>query len=342
MFQLLHKNWLSLWVPKILLTLKLSKNIQSTAKKVLSQEAEAILRVSDGIDYEFEACVEHLLASKGRIVFTGIGKSAIIAQKIVATMNSTGTPALFMHAADAIHGDLGMIQDGDSVICISKSGDTPEIKVLVPLIKRTGVTLIAMVSNKQSYLGQQADFILHALAEQEADLMNLAPTTSTTVALALGDALAVCLLECKGFTAQDFAKYHPGGALGKRMYLKVSDIYPQHEFPVITPKASIQEAIHEISSKRLGATAIVGENNQLVGIITDGDVRRMLEKQSNWSTIQLADMMNRTPKTIEADAFATEALAIMQSMNITQLVVTENKKAVGFVHLHDLLKEGIV
>lgn len=342
MFQLLGKNWLSLWVPKFLLTLKLSKNIQSTAKKVLSQEAEAILRVSDGIDSEFEACVEHLLASKGRIVFTGIGKSAIIAQKIVATMNSTGTPALFMHAADAIHGDLGMIQDGDSVICISKSGDTPEIKVLVPLIKRTGVSLIAMVSNKQSYLGQQADFILHALAEQEADLMNLAPTTSTTVALALGDALAVCLLECKGFTAQDFAKYHPGGALGKRMYLKVSDIYPQHEFPVIMPNATIQEAIHEISSKRLGATAIVGENNQLVGIITDGDVRRMLEKQSNWSEIQLADMMNRTPKTIETDAFATEALAIMQSMNITQLVVTENKKAVGFVHLHDLLKEGIV
>jgi arabinose-5-phosphate isomerase len=341
-FQLLHKKWLSLWVPKILLTLKLSKNIQSTAKKVLSQEAEAILRVSDGIDSDFEACVEHLLASSGRIVFTGIGKSAIIAQKIVATMNSTGTPALFMHAADAIHGDLGMIQAGDSVICISKSGDTPEIKVLVPLIKRTGVSLIAMVSNKQSYLGQQADFILHALAEQEADLMNLAPTTSTTVALALGDALAVCLLECKGFTAQDFAKYHPGGALGKRMYLKVSDIYPQHEFPVIAPNASIQEAIHEISSKRLGATAVVDAENQLIGIITDGDVRRMLENHSNWSEIQLGDMMNRTPKTIESDAFATEALAIMQSKNITQLVVTENKKAVGFVHLHDLLKEGIV
>ena len=336
------KIWLSLWVPKFLLTLKLSKNIQSTAKKVLGQEAEAILRVSDGIDSEFEACVEHLLDRKGRIVFTGIGKSAIIAQKIVATMNSTGTPALFMHAADAIHGDLGMIQAGDSVICISKSGDTPEIKVLVPLIKRTGVSLIAMVSNKQSYLGQQADFVLHALAEQEADLMNLAPTTSTTVALALGDALAVCLLECKGFTAQDFAKYHPGGALGKRMYLKVSDIYPQHDFPVIAPDSSIQEAIHEISSKRLGATAVVDAENQLIGIITDGDVRRMLEKKSNWSEIQLGDMMNRSPKTIESDSFATEALALMQSLNITQLVVTENKKAVGFVHLHDLLKEGIV
>ena len=321
--------------------MKLSKNIQSTAKKVLTQEAEAILLVSQAIDSEFEACVEHLLARSGRIVFTGIGKSAIIAQKIVATMNSTGTPALFMHAADAIHGDLGMIQDGDSVICISKSGDTPEIKVLVPLIKRLGVSLIAMVSNKQSYLGQQADFVLHALAEQEADLMNLAPTTSTTVALALGDALAVCLLECKGFTPQDFAKYHPGGALGKRMYLKVSDIYPQHDFPAILPSATIQEAIHEISSKRLGATAVV-EGNQLLGIVTDGDVRRMLEKHSDWSAIQVVDMMNKTPKTIDSDAYATEALAIMQSANITQLVVTANKKAVGFVHLHDLLKEGIV
>jgi arabinose-5-phosphate isomerase len=321
--------------------LKLSKNIQSTAKKVLTQEAEAIMLVSQAIDSEFEACVEHLLAQSGRIVFTGIGKSAIIAQKIVATMNSTGTPALFMHAADAIHGDLGMIQAGDSVICISKSGDTPEIKVLVPLIKRLGVSLIAMVSNKQSYLGQQADYILHAIADQEADMMNLAPTTSTTVALALGDALAVCLLECKGFTAQDFAKYHPGGALGKRMYLKVSDIYPQHDFPSIPPTATIQEAIHEISSKRLGATAVV-DKNQLLGIVTDGDVRRMLEKQTDWATIKVVDMMNPTPKTIDSDAYATEALAIMQSLNITQLVVMANKKAVGFVHLHDLLKEGIV
>ncbi len=321
--------------------MKLSKNIQSTAKKVLTQEAKAILQVSQAIDSEFEACVEHLLARPGRIVFTGIGKSAIIAQKIVATMNSTGTPALFMHAADAIHGDLGMIQSGDSVICISKSGDTPEIKVLVPLIKRLDVSLIAMVSNRESYLGQQANYILHALAEQEADLMNLAPTTSTTVALALGDALAVCLLECKGFTAQDFAKYHPGGALGKRMYLKVSDLYPQHDFPSIVPSATIKEAIHEISSKRLGATAVV-EDGELLGIITDGDVRRMLETQTDWSAIQVIDMMNRTPKTIDSDAYATEALAIMQSLNITQLIVVANKKAVGFVHIHDLLKEGIV
>jgi len=321
--------------------LKLSKNIESTAKKILQEEANAILKVKDLIDAQFVACVEHLLAQKGRIVFTGIGKSAIIAQKIVATLNSTGTPSIFMHAADAIHGDLGMIQSEDSVVCISKSGDTPEIKVLVPLIKRLGVPLIAMVSNQGSFLGQQADFILHALAEREADGLNLAPTTSTTVALALGDALAVCLLESRGFSSQDFAKYHPGGALGKRLYLKVSDMYPHHDFPKIGPNATIQEAIHEISSKRLGATTVM-DGDQLLGIITDGDLRRMLEKSTDWSHMKLSDMMNTNPKTIDADAFATEALAIMQAKNITQLVVLENHKAVGFVHLHDLLKEGIV
>ena len=324
------------------LELKLSKNIQSTAKKVLQQESEAIFQLIESIDSDFEACVEYLMNIPGRIVFTGIGKSAIVAQKIVASMNSTGTPALFMHAADAIHGDLGMIQSGDAVICISKSGDTPEIKVLVPLIKRLGVGLIAMVSNKKSYLASQSDFVLHALADQEADVLNLAPTTSTTVALALGDALMVCLLECRGFTAQDFAKYHPGGALGKRLYLKVADVYPQHEFPVILLSASIQEAIHEISSKRLGATAVVDSKGNLVGIITDGDVRRMLERSTDWAEIQITDMMNPSPKTIESEAFATEALAIMQAKNITQLVVMAQKKAVGFIHLHDLLKEGIV
>ena len=327
---------------KTLLDLKLSKNIQSTAKKVLREESEAISNLIDSIDSDFEACVEYLMQIPGRIVFTGIGESAIIAQKIVASMNSTGTPALFMHAADAIHGDLGMIQTGDAVVCISKSGDTPEIKVLVPLIKRLGVALIAMVSNKKSYLAAQSDFVLHALAEQEADVLNLAPTTSTTAALALGDALTVCLLECRGFTAQDFAKYHPGGALGKRLYLKVGDLYPLHEFPVILPSASIQDAIHEISSKRLGATAVVDVRGDLVGIITDGDVRRMLERSTDWATIQITDMMNTFPKTIDAEAFATEALARMQSNNITQLVVTAQKKAVGFIHLHDLLKEGIV
>lgn len=332
---------MGIFEPQNFFILKLNKNIESIAKKILQEEAEAILKLKDLIDSQFVACVEHLLSQRGRIVFTGIGKSAIIAQKIVATLNSTGTPAIFMHAADAIHGDLGMIQSEDSVVCISKSGDTPEIKVLVPLIKRLGVPLIAMVSNPTSFLGKQADYVLHAYAEREADGLNLAPTTSTTVALALGDALAVCLLEARGFSSKDFAKYHPGGALGKRLYLKVSDIYPHHQFPCIAPNASIKEAIHEISSKRLGATTVM-DGSTLLGIITDGDVRRMLEKFSDWSNLNVQEMMNTNPQTIDADAFATEALAIMQSKNITQLVVLENNIAVGFVHLHDLLKEGIV
>ncbi len=322
--------------------MKLVKNIQSTAKKVLQEEADAIQKISEKIDSEFEACVNHLLTTNGRVVITGIGKSAIIAQKIVATLNSTGTPALFMHAADAIHGDLGMIQDGDTVICISKSGDTPEIKVLVPLIKRTGVKLIAMVSNTKSYLGKNADFILHALAEKEADLLNLAPTTSTTVALALGDALAVCLLECRGFDSNDFAKYHPGGALGKKLYLKVSDIYPHHELPCVSVHTSVKESIVEISSKRLGATAVVNADGALVGIITDGDVRRMLNSHDSLAGLQAQDIMTTSPKTIHPDAFATEALHQMQSRNITSLVVVEDAKPLGFVHLHDLLKEGLV
>ncbi|MEA5427131.1 KpsF/GutQ family sugar-phosphate isomerase [Arcicella lustrica] len=322
--------------------MKLVKNIQSTAKKVLQEEANAILKIVSTIDSSFESCVNHLLNAKGRFVITGIGKSAIIAQKIVATLNSTGTPALFMHAADAIHGDLGMIQADDTVMCISKSGDTPEIKILVPLIKRTGVKLIAMVSNTSSYLGKNADFILHALAEKEADILNLAPTTSTTVALALGDALAVCLLECRGFNSQDFAKYHPGGALGKKLYLKVSDIYPNHELPLVFENASIKDAFLEISSKRLGATAVVNQNNQVTGIITDGDVRRMLNVHDNLTGLTAKDIMTVSPKSIHPDAFAVEALQLMQEKSITQLVVVEDGKPLGFVHIHDLLKEGLV
>ncbi|MDR6563397.1 MULTISPECIES: KpsF/GutQ family sugar-phosphate isomerase [Arcicella] len=322
--------------------MKLVKNIQSTAKKVLEEEANAILKIVASIDSSFESCVNHLLKAKGRLVITGIGKSAIIAQKIVATLNSTGTPALFMHAADAIHGDLGMIQTEDTVMCISKSGDTPEIKILIPLIKRTGVKLIAMVSNTSSYLGKNADFILHAYTEKEADILNLAPTTSTTVALALGDALAVCLLECRGFNSDDFAKYHPGGALGKRLYLKVSDIYPNHGLPLVSENASIKEAFLEISSKRLGATAVVNQDNDLLGIITDGDVRRMLNVHDNLVGLTAKDIMTAKPKSINADAFAVEALQLMQEKSITQLVVVENNKPIGFVHLHDLLKEGLV
>lgn len=322
--------------------MKLIKNIQSTAKKVLEDEANSILKIVPLIDSEFESCVNHLLSSSGRFVITGIGKSAIIAQKIVATLNSTGTPSLFMHAADAIHGDLGMIQNGDTVMCISRSGDTPEIKVLVPLIKRTGTKLIAMVSNPSSYLGKNADFILHALAEREADSLNLAPTISTTVALALGDALAVCLIECRGFNSHDFAQYHPGGALGKKLYLKVSDIYPNHELPIVQESSTVKEAIMEISSKRLGATAVLKENQELAGIITDGDVRRMLNQYDNFAGLTAKDIMTILPKGISPDAYAVEALQIMQEKNITQLVVIEDNKPLGFVHLHDLLKEGLI
>ncbi|MBP6385972.1 MAG: KpsF/GutQ family sugar-phosphate isomerase [Pseudarcicella sp.] len=322
--------------------MKLIKNIQSTAKKVLIDEANAVLQLADLIDDNFEKCVLEILHSNGRLVITGIGKSAIIAQKMVATLNSTGTPALFMHAADAIHGDLGMVQKNDIVLCISKSGDTPEIKVLVPLIKRLGVKLIAMVSNQHSYLGNHSDYLLHALAQTEADILNLAPTTSTTVALALGDALAVCLLEARGFDSNDFATYHPGGALGKKLYLKVSDLYPSHALPVVNENASVKEVIVEISSKRLGATAVVDDKQEIKGIITDGDIRRMLNKYDNLQTIFAKDIMTAQPAWIAPDSYAMQALQMMQEKNISQLIVIEENRPLGFVHLHDLLKEGLV
>lgn len=322
--------------------LKLAKNIQNIASKVLQDEADAILQVREFIGKNFETCVLHLLQSKGRLVVTGVGKSAIIAQKIVATLNSTGTPALFMHAADAIHGDLGMIQPDDTVLCISKSGDTPEIKVLIPLIKRTGVKMIAMVSNTNSFLAKQSDFVINAFVAQEACPLNLAPTTSTTVALALGDALAICLLELRGFGTRDFAKYHPGGALGKKLYLKVSDLYPQHAVPKVQLTATVKETILEISSKRLGATAVVDEHDDLVGIVTDGDLRRMLNKYDDFSGLRANQIMTFNPITVEADEYAVNAFQQMQSRNITQLIVTKGKKVLGFVHMHDLLKEGLV
>ncbi|WP_128547438.1 KpsF/GutQ family sugar-phosphate isomerase [Larkinella soli] len=320
------------------------KNIQSTARNVLLAEAEAIQRAVERIDEQFEFIVETILQSSGRVVVTGIGKSAIIGQKIVATLNSTGTPALFMHAADAIHGDLGMIQSDDVVICISKSGNTPEIKVLVPLLKRTGVRLIALVSQTDSYLGLHADFVLNAYAEREADPLNLAPTTSTTVALAIGDALAVSLLEARGFTSQDFARYHPGGSLGKKLYLKVSDIYPQHEVPAVPLDAGIHQVILEMTSKRLGATAVVDEAGKLAGIVTDGDLRRMLNR---FGTLHLEglharDIMTPSPLCIDPDEYATHALKLMQDRSITQLIVTADGQVKGFIHLHDLLKEGLV
>ena len=321
--------------------LKVTKNIQNIAKKVLSNEAEALHQVAGYINEEFENCIEEIFNSTGRVVITGIGKSAIVANKIVATLNSTGTPSLFMHAADAIHGDLGMIQSDDIVICISKSGNTPEIKVLVPLLKRTGSKLIALVSNVESYLAKQADYVINATIGEEACSNNLAPTTSTTVHQAIGDAIAVCLLELRNFTSEDFARFHPGGSLGKQLYLKVDDIYVNNDCPQVKLSASIREVIVEISSKRLGCTAVVDEENQLLGIITDGDLRRAMEK--NRMDGKAVDIMSIGPKTVLEDDFAVRALNIMQANNISQVVVVNTKNQVkGFVHLHDLLREGLV
>lgn len=311
------------------------------AKTTLDIEAESVSQLKNHIDKGFVDCVELVLASKGRLVVTGIGKSAIIAQKIVATMNSTGTPSTFMHAADAIHGDLGTIQKEDVVMCISKSGNTPEIKVLVPLLKAGGNKLIGMVGNMDSYLAKQSDHTLNTSVEKEACPNNLAPTSSTTAQLAMGDALAVCLLDGRGFSDKDFAKYHPGGSLGKRLYLKVSDIASQNQKPQVGPGDSVKSVIIEISSKRLGATAVV-ENNELVGVITDGDIRRMLERSDTISSLKAADIMNKTPKRIEAGELAVNAMQLLEQHNITQLIVIDKGKYFGFVHLHDLLKEGII
>lgn len=310
--------------------------------KVLQTEAEAIQNLIFLINDDFEACVEAILASKGRVVVTGIGKSAIIANKIVATMNSTGTPAIFMHAADAIHGDLGMIQKEDFVMCISKSGNTPEIKVLVPLLKRSGSKLIALVSNMESFLAEHADFVLNATIAEEACPNNLAPTTSTTAHMALGDALAVCLLEARGFTSEDFAKYHPGGSLGKQLYLTVDDVIPKNMIPIVKENASLSEVILEISGKRMGATAVVNDENQLLGVITDGDLRRMLQVRTDIQNVKASDIMTRQPKTISKDEFAIRALNRMKEFNITQLVALDGENIAGFVHIHDLMREGIV
>jgi len=322
--------------------LKLTKNIQNIAKNVLINEAEALQKLTTFIDEEFEQCVEEIYNAKGRVVVTGIGKSAIIANKIVATLNSTGTPSLFMHAADAIHGDLGMIQKDDIVICISKSGNTPEIKVLVPLLKRTGSKLVGLVSNTDSYLANQSDFVLNATIGIEACPNNLAPTTSTTAHLAMGDALAVCLLELRNFSSEDFARYHPGGSLGKQLYLKVDDIYVNNELPTIKKQNTLKEVIIEISSKRLGAAAVVNDDNELEGIVTDGDIRRVMQKQDDLSDIHVKEIMSDSAKTVDKGDFAVKALNIMQQNSISQVIVMDNNKVVGFVHLHDLLKEGIV
>lgn len=318
-----------------------SEEIITSAKQTITEEAQAVAKLTDYIDDDFTKSVQYILQSKGRVVITGIGKSAIIANKIVATMNSTGTPAIFMHAADAIHGDLGIIQQDDVVICISKSGNTPEIKVLVPLLKRGNNKLIAITSNKNSVLAQQADSVLYAHVDKEACPNNLAPTTSTTAQLVLGDALAVCLLEMKHFGSSDFAKYHPGGALGKRLYLKVSDIVSHNQKPEVSPNTDIKKVIVEISEKMLGVTAVLN-NHQIVGIVTDGDIRRMLSKTDSIKGLTAKDIMSVNPKTIEVDCLAIDALHLMEKNKITQLLATKQGEYVGIIHLHNLIQEGLI
>lgn len=322
--------------------MKSKKSIIQSAIGTLELEAAAIMNVARNINDDFEKVITSILHCKGRVIVTGIGKSAIIAQKIVATFNSTGTPAIFMHAADAIHGDLGMIQIDDVIICLSKSGNTPEIKVLVPLLKTSGNLLIGMVGELSSFLAEQADLILNTAFEKEACPHNLAPTTSTTAQLALGDALAICLLECREFNEADFAKYHPGGSLGKKLYLKARDLALSNEKPSISPAAPVKDVLIEISKNRLGAVAVVDNSNHILGVITDGDIRRMLENNNTIEHLKAEDIMGRTPKSIQHDALAVDALEIIKQNNITQLLVLEQNTYFGIIHLHDLLNEGIV
>ena len=321
--------------------MKNSRSLKTIAIDTIKEEAAAISGLIHSVNDAFINCVGLILESSGRVVVTGIGKSAIIGQKIVATLNSTGTPAIFMHAADAIHGDLGIIQKKDIVICLSKSGETPEIKVLVPLLKDRGSSLIAIVGNTNSYLARHADYIIDTSVPKEACPNNLAPTSSTTAQLVMGDALAVCLLESRGFSAGDFAKFHPGGTLGKELYLKVRDLYPNNPAPKVNPSDDLKAVILEISSKRLGATAVLN-GDKLIGVITDGDLRRMLEKNTDIKKLTASDIMTPKPKTIEADILVVHALNIMRQNNITQLLVVEKKKYLGIIHLHDILKEGIL
>jgi len=321
--------------------LKSKKSIIQEAVSTLNLEAHAILGLIKNIDEDFVKVVELIVKSEGRVIVTGIGKSAIIAQKIVATFNSTGTPAIFMHAADAVHGDLGMIQRNDVVICLSKSGNTPEIKVLTPLLKQTGNIIIGMVGELNSELALQADFVLNTYVEKEACPHNLAPTTSTTAQLAMGDALAICLLNARNFNEEDFGKFHPGGALGKRLYLKTGDLAVRNAKPSIHPDASIKDVIVEISQNRLGATVVI-DGNDILGIITDGDIRRMLEQHSNLTDITAKDIMTQNPKHLDKEVLAVQALELIKGNNITQLLITDSNKYFGMIHLHDLLQEGII
>ena len=319
-----------------------NNSVKEIAKQTLSIEAGSIMELREFIDDSFVEVVNLIDTMKGRLVVSGIGKSAIIGQKIVATLNSTGTPSIFMHAADAIHGDLGMVQQDDIVMIISKSGESPEIKVLITLIKNLGNKLIAMVGNLNATLALGADLVLNTTVSQEACPNNLAPTSSTTAQLAMGDALAVCLMEVKGFSSSDFAKFHPGGSLGKKLYLRVSDLSKLNERPAVNQNSSIKDVIVEITRNRLGLTAVLDEEGMLIGVITDGDLRRMLEKENDIIHTTAKDIMGIHPKTIEGDALAVDALDRMRKNNITQLIVTEDKHYAGVIHLHDLIKEGII
>ncbi|MBK0382922.1 KpsF/GutQ family sugar-phosphate isomerase [Pedobacter sp. SD-b] len=321
--------------------MKSVQEILEVAKNTILIEASALKQLLEQLKPDFAHLIIEILNLKGRVIITGVGKSAIIAQKIVATFNSTGTPAIFMHAADAIHGDLGIIQKDDLVLCLSKSGNTSEIKVLIPLLKQGKNKLACIVGDTTSYLAKQADYVIDASVKTEACPNNLAPTTSTTAQLALGDALAVCLLDCRAFTKEDFAKYHPGGALGKKLYLKVGDLSALNEKPQIGLTANIREVILEITKKRLGIVAVL-DDEKLVGVITDGDLRRMMENYQSFESLKAADILSKNPKTIDANEMAVNALTLMKKHNITQLLVKRDKMYDGVVHLHDLLKEGII
>jgi arabinose-5-phosphate isomerase len=321
--------------------LNTKETILQTAKTAILSESASIAKLTDLLDDNFVNAVNTIANSNGRLVVTGIGKSAIIAQKIVATMNSTGTPSLFLHASEAIHGDLGMVQNGDVVICISKSGNSPEIKVLVPIIKRFGNILIAITGNMTSFLAKESDYILNTTIDAEACPINLAPTNSTTAQLVMGDALAICLMKIKNFTAQDFAKYHPGGALGKKLLLRVGDMLDQSHRPMVTPETNIKKVIFEISEKRLGVTAVI-ENEKIIGIITDGDIRRMLNDRDSFADLTAKDIMTKNPKMIQYNDMVVDAFNILEDFSITQLVVVDNDSYKGILHLHDILKEGIV
>ncbi|MBV6473392.1 MAG: Arabinose 5-phosphate isomerase KdsD [Saprospiraceae bacterium] len=324
------------------LTPEQKQTLFDAARRCVEIEQSAVGELLNSLDDDFQRCVEAMYRCTGRVVLTGIGKSALIGQKIAATLNSTGTPALFMHAADAIHGDLGMIRREDIVWCISKSGETEEIKVLIPLIRNFGCMLVGMVSNKASTLAQRADCVLHTPIPQEGDPNNLAPTASTTAQVAMGDAVAVALLALRGFSPQDFAQFHPGGSLGKQLYLRVSHIYPMHGRPLVTSGAGLREIIIEMTGNRLGMTAVADENGHLAGIITDGDLRRMLHRTEGIDLLRASDIMTVDPKTVEADALAVDAFRLMRENNITQVLVVENGAYAGVIHLHDLLREGIL